>query len=641
MTMPKPVTVDFETFGIDGRPDYPPKPVGVSIKYWGKPARYYAWGHPSGNNCRMEQAKGELDNAYGDAMHSGGGLLFQNAKFDVDVAETFFGLPRLNWELYHDTLFLLFLDDPHAFDLGLKPSAERLLGLKPEEQDAVGAWLVKNQPVKGVKISLSKQSDHYFGRYIAYAPGDLVGRYANGDVERTERLFKLLYPKTEKRGMLGAYDRERELMPILLEMERQGVRVDLPRLSSDFNAYQGWQTAVDAWVIKALKAPADLNLNSGPKLVEAMIAAKKVDVSLLGVTPTGKPRTDKESLLAGVTDKTLLAVLKYRTQLNTCLRTFMEPWLITAMKSEGLIFTRWNQVKGDVGTRTGRLSSTPNFQNIPKEFSPIFHHQDPKAGLPKSPFKGLPALPLVRGYIIPWAKGHVLLDRDYSQQELRILGHFEDGAIRAGYDKDPWLDFHDFATNMINGMTKKNFSRKHIKNTGFGLLYGMGIPALAKKSDITIEAAKEVKKAYLAIFPGIKAMYDDMRLRGVEKLPIRTWGGREYYCQEPAVVDGQYRTFDYKLVNYLVQGSAADCSKQALIEYWKVKPKTSVLYLSVHDEFLISAPRTQAKTAMKVLREAMEGVKFDVPMLSDGKWSADSWSDLEVFDKKGEIKWAR
>src|SRR3546814_8914883 len=117
----------------------------------------------------------------------------------------------------HASQVLLFLDEPQQTEFGLKPSAERLFGIPPEEQDAVGEWLIANQPIPGVKISKSKQSEHYFGRYIAYAPASIVGTYANGDVDRTEDLFRLLWPKTQERGMLHAYDRERRIMPIRSE----------------------------------------------------------------------------------------------------------------------------------------------------------------------------------------------------------------------------------------------------------------------------------------------------------------------------------------------------------------------------------------------------------------------------------------
>lgn len=645
LKVPKPVTIDFETHGIEGRPKYPPIPVGVSIKYPGKKAKYWAWGHPTGNNCSFGEAKSELAKAW---AHKDG-VLCQNAKFDVDVAECHFNFKPLPWDKVHDTLFLLFLDDPHQIELGLKPSAERLLGLPPEEQDAVGEWLIANQPVPGVRISRSKQSDHYFGRYIALAPGDLVGKYANGDVDRTEAIFQLLWQKTVDREMLVAYDRERKLAPILLRMERRGVPVDHKRLRADVDNYNEWRTKLDAWIIKTIKAPADINLDSGAQLVDAMVAAKKANPDLMPRTPTGKFQTNKEALLLGVTDKVLLAVLKYRTQLKTCLGTFMEPWLATADASGGLIYTTWNQTKstesgGAVGTRTGRLSSTPNFQNIPKEFNPIFAHDetDPTKAkkLPKCPFKDLPPLPLVRSYVVPF-KGHVFVDRDYSQQEPRILAHFDGGQLMDTYLANPWVDFHDYAKAELEKMGKF-YERKPVKNTNLGLIYGMGVGKLAQKNDMSVEEASELKKAILILYPGLKAMYQDMKVRAKSKQPIRTWGGREYYCEEPKLVDGRIREFDYKLVNVLIQGSAADCTKEAIIRFDDAVTAAGrqddwFLLLNVHDQLTASVPIKDKREAMEVLRVQMESVEFDVPILSEGSTSATNWAELKDYDKKGKV----
>jgi len=636
MKQPKPVTVDFETFGIEGRPKYPPMPVGVSIKYPGKKAKYYAFGHPEANNCCWSEAA----EALAAAWNHKDGVLFQNGKFDVDVAEVHFGLAIPSWDRIHDTLFLLFLDDPHQIELGLKPAAARLLDMPAEERDAVGEWLIANQPVPGVKISKSKSSKHYFGRYIAYAPGDVVGKYANGDVDRTEGIFNLLWKKTLDRGMIPSYDRERRLMPILLEMERQGLQMDHKRLSSDVAMYNQWRDTINAWIIKTLKADPSINLDSGEQLVNAMVDAGKADPDLMPRTPTGKFQTNKEALLLGVTDKVLLAVLKYRTQLNTCLNTFMQPWLATADASGGLIFTTWNQTKtpsGDsnVGTRTGRLSSTPNFQNIPKEFQPIFHHESPEKKLPKCPWKDLPPLPKVRSYITPFV-GEVFIDRDYSQQEPRILAHFDGGALMEKYLENPWIDFHDYAKAELEKMGKF-YDRKPVKNTNLGLIYGMGVGKLAAKNDMTVEESGELKKAILQLYPGLKEMYKDMKIRAKSQQPIRTWGGREYYCEEPKLVDGRIREFDYKLVNVLIQGSAADCTKEAIIRYHAAKHPSARIVLNVHDQVTASVPKKIYKAEMEVLRKCMESVEFDVPILSEGAISSTNWDELQDYDKKGKV----
>ena len=634
MKAPRPAVVDFETLGINGRPLYPPAPVGVSVKLPGKPARYYAFGHAEGNNATWGEARAAVAEAYA----AKDGVLFQNGKFDLDVAEVHMGLDLPPWTRVHDTMFLLFLDDPHQKELGLKPSAERLLGEPPEERDEVVDWLIANQPVPGAKITKSRISEHAAGRYIAYAPAELVGRYANGDTDRTWKLFQLLYPRIVERGMLAAYNRERELMPILLEMERQGIAVDLPRLRADVALYKGAHAKLAAWIRKRLKTP-ELNIDSGDELIEALLKTRKVDESQLLLTKTGKYSTSKDGLIAAVSDKQLLSVLQYFSQLSTCLRTFMEPWLATAEASGGLIFTTWNQTKSpkgadSVGTRTGRLSSTPNFQNIPKEFKALFKHEDVK--LPAAPFE-LPPLPKVRSYIVPF-EGEVFIDRDYSQQEPRILAHFDGGQLMDKYIENPWIDFHDYAKAELANMGKF-YDRKPVKNTNLGLIYGMGVPKLAAKNDMSVLEAGELKKAILMLYPGLKEMYGDMKARASLNLPVRTWGGREYYCEPPRVVDGRLRQFDYKLVNVLIQGSAADCTKEAIIRYHRAKSKEARIVLNVHDQITASVPKSQLMLQMETMRVAMEGIEFDVPMLSEGAVSETNWDELQDYDKKGVLLW--
>lgn len=636
MKIPKPATVDFETDGIEGRPTYPPKPIGVSIKYPGKKAKYYAFDHASKNNCSKNDAREALKDAYAHKE----GLLFQNGKFDVDVAEVHFGLKVPAWQLVHDTLFLIFLDDPHQQTFSLKPTAERLLNRPPEEQDEVAEWLLKHQPVEGIKISKGKTSQHNYMKYLRYAPGDLVGKYANGDTERTEALFKLLYAKTVARGMLGAYDRERELMPILLEMERNGVPVDLKRLQSDVNLYERWQEQIDYWVRKHLKVNLEVNLDSGEQLFEAMLQAGKVDESQALLTPTGKYQTNKEALLLAVTDKVLLAVLKYRTQLNTCLNTFMKPWLFTAQKSGGLIFTTWNQVRStpgadSTGAKTGRLSSTPNFQNIPNVFKGMFKDAllNPKG--PKCPWKDLPDLPAIRSYIIPF-EGEVLIDRDFSQQEPRIMAHFEDGALMAQYQANPWLDVHDNAQAEL-AKAGKIYDRKPVKNTNLGLIYGMGAPKLAIKNDMTVLEAKSLKDEILKLYPGLKAMYKEMKTKYQTNQPLVTWGGREYYCEPAKIINNRLQHFDYKMPNLLIQGSGADATKEALIRFHRVKSFKTRVILNVHDQLTASTPKSFAKAEMEQMRECMEGLEFDVPLLSEGAISLTNWNELQDYDVKGKI----
>jgi DNA polymerase I-like protein with 3'-5' exonuclease and polymerase domains len=649
--IPKVTTIDFETMGIEGRPDYPPEPVGVAIKPWGKKAKYYAWGHLRGaNNCTKEEASAALRAAYANPD----GILFHHAKFDLDVAEVHFGLELPPWRHAHDTTFMLFLHDPHIRFVGLKEAAESILGQPPEERDAVADWLVENQPVEGVKISRSPKGKEPYGKYIAWAPPAVAGPYAIGDVDRTVRLFEHLYPSLAQREMLPAYDRERRLTPILLGMERSGIRVDLPRLRADVARYGDIVTRLDTYIKQRLGVDGDpeFNVDSGQQVVAALVAAGLADVAAMGITKTGKVKSDKNALDVGVADKVLSAVMKYATQLKTCLNTFMKPWLAMAIRSGGFIFTTWNQIRGaDAGARTGRFSSTPNFQNIPKEFEPIFKEEALAASqtaeeraaanrLPSCPWKDLPSLPLCRGYIVPYSKGHVLVGRDYSQQEPRILAHFEDGALLAQYQADPWIDYHDNAKFHLERIFNRPFKRKPVKNINLGIIYGQGVPSLAFKNGETVEATQDLKNAILALYPGLKDMGKDMKLRARSNQPIRTWGGREYYCEPPRIIDGRIQTFDYKMINVLVQGSAADCTKEGMIRFMEYVHRQHNrgwrMILQVHDEIVVSVPAGDLVECQEALREAMESVEFDVKILSEGSWSPDNWSVMKDFDKKGK-----
>lgn len=630
--------IDFESLPIRDRPRHPPIPVGVALRVEGR-SRYLAFGHPDGNTSTWEDARRELGKVY----ESGRPLLFHGAKFDVEVAEVHMEMPRLSWGRYHDTLPALFLSDPRAENFKLKDAAERLLGHKPDERDALVDWLVEHQPVPGKKLSKSPNSDNYAGAYVAYCPPSLTGPYAVGDVDRTFDIAKVLFKEIEARGMTEPYDRERQLLLYLMEMEQQGVRVHLDKLRTDVGRYTNELVKLEDWLRKKLRASSELNLDSGPQLADALIKAGIARKEDFGVTPkTGKMQTNKEALTAAVHDPQILAVLTYRAQLGTCLKTFMRPWLETAEESRGFIYTEWHSTRrdrgeGGVGARTGRFSSTPNFGNIPNEFSPLFTGPlDKDKTLPKAPYN-LQALPTVRSYIAPYADGDVLIDRDYSQQEPRILAHYEDGHLCKTYNDDPWVDYHDTAKAKLleYGL---DLPRKKVKIINLALIYGMGLGLMSEKTGLSVEEVKKVKAGILAAYPGLRDIYDSMKERAKAGQPIRTWGGREYFCEEPKFDPKRKRwmEYDYKLPNVLIQGSAADCTKQAMLNFEARRKPGWRLLLTVHDELLVSVPRRDRDRAMEVLRECMESVDFDVPMLSEGEWSGVSWEDLEPYDKKGK-----
>jgi DNA polymerase-1 len=615
MAIPKVHILDFETAGIQNRPVYPPVPVGFSLKSPGdRKSRYYAWGHPIANNCTFQEAQAALKGAW----TSGLPILMHNAKFDYDVATIHMKMPALDWRLLHDTLYLLFLSDPHAMTLALKPASTRLLNMPPEERDVVRDWLVDHKIVKKVGKD--------WGAHICDAPGDIVGAYADGDVLRTEKLFKLLYPQIQERGMVSAYDRERQLMPILLENERQGIRVDLKTMRSDFKTYTEAVAKTDAWLRKRLKTK-DLNVDSDNDLADALERAGVVTQWVL--TATGQRSVAKKNLTPDMfEDQKVASALGYRNRLSTCLGTFLESWIATAEASGGMIYTNWNQVRqagdgsGFRGARTGRLSSNPNFQNIPK----IWDDKDDGYVHPKH--LDVLELPAMRKYFLP-DKGGLFCHRDYNQQELRILAHFEDASLCQAYREDPLLDVHTFVQNQISTLFGLHLERRAVKVLNFGMIYGLGLAKLAIGVHTSVEEARRIKDAQMKAIPGLANLNRQIKEIGKSGQPIVTWGGRQYYTEPPRIIDGRKQTFEYKLLNYLVQSSAADCTKQALINYDAAK-KDGRLLSTVHDEINLSVPKSAVKGEMKILREAMADVAFDVPMISDGKTGL-NWGCLTKF----------
>jgi DNA polymerase-1 len=265
-------------------------------------------------------------------------------------------------------------------------------------------------------------------------------------------------------------------------------------------------------------------------------------------------------------------------------------------------------------------------------------------------WSGLPDLPLVRSYILP-DEDSLFLHRDYSQQEFRIMAHYEDDKLLLAYRNNPNLDIHAFMQAEITRITGHALKRGPVKVLNFGILYGMGLEKLAKGTGTwdtsrclpgcthtnfyngechAIDTAKEVKGAQRHALPGLRALEDSLIRRGRSDESIRTWGGRYYHCEPPAFIGGKRKTFEYKLLNYLVQGSAADCTKEAVIRYDGARSKGRFL-VTVHDEINISAPVYHAVSEMKILKEVMESIEFDVKMLSDGKMGP-SWGALTKYE---------
>jgi DNA polymerase I-like protein with 3'-5' exonuclease and polymerase domains len=191
------------------------------------------------------------------------------------------------------------------------------------------------------------------------------------------------------------------------------------------------------------------------------------------------------------------------------------------------------------------------------------------------------------------------------------------------------MDPHQLTKDRIHDMLGLNFERKHVKITGFQIIYGGGVPAISSQVGCSQQEAAEFKAAYFAAMPGIKELSQDTSKRGRSGLSIKTWGGREYYREISAKFPT--RDFSYKLLNYLIQGSAADQTKQAIIDWSKTRFLESRFLAAVHDEINISVPIDEWQVHMEHLKEVMNAPRGDCPFLSEGFVGA-NWHEIEACE---------
>lgn len=654
-----PVIVDFETYAIEDGTPHPPQPIGVAIQYPDKPAQYYAFGHITNNNCIFEDAKKALQ----EAWRYEHGVCFHNLGFDVPIAEHYFDVPRLPVTQYHDTKVLAFLLRPDDSAHGLKELAADMLELPPDEQDAVADWLEVNAKRLGVKVSRAKKSDDYFAKKYHLVPGDLLGRYAEGDTIRTQLLWQKLFPRvwfdeisaarkkqlntysetrmlsddeydelcilTRREKFYGAYLREIEVSLILAEMRYIGMRINTESLKIDITLVKYELTKIDAW-FKEFFQGREVNLSAPEQVIHALLEMGVIQKEHVPKTKKGKMSGSAKALNSLLPNSLFSSLYAYQMKLNKYLGTFMLPWYEQASKNDCIVYTSWVPVKTETdgaaaGTRTGRISSQPNLQNIPRTDKQRFFKDADLPDKPEYPFEGAPILPNIRGYVIPYHADHTFIDVDYSQQELRVLAHFEDDKMLSAFKEDPNLDIHSYTKDMIAEVSNQEISRSSAKMIGFTIVYGGGIPILSDKLETTPEHAATLKFNYFKAFPRIQTLNDKLKKAANRQEPFYTLGGRRYFAIKEK---GQYKC--HLMLNTLIQGSSADMSKQALIDFYRIKDTRTIIILTVHDEFLISSPLSIAKEEAEKLVYCMEHQYCDAPLIADCVYGKNTWAECKA-----------
>ena len=397
-------------------------------------------------------------------------------------------------------------------------------------------------------------------------------------------------------------DVEMPLAFVLRDMEQEGFLVDAEALEALGRKFRARIAELTEEIYQM--AGERINLNSPKQLGEMLF--DRMGLPAPKKTRTGYS-TSAEVLEELAADYPVCAkILEYRKYSK--LRSTYIDSLIQLRDDAGRVHTHFDQV----GTATGRLSSSePNLQNIPV-----------RTELGRE----------IRGAFIA-KPGHVLVDADYSQIELRVLAHISgDETMIDAFRKGE--DIHARTAAEVYGVPFDQVThqmRSASKAVNFGIVYGISDFALAKNIGVSRREARDFINRYFERYPGVKAYMEQSVQDARERGYAVTLMGRRRYLPELNSSNFNVRSFGERCaMNSPIQGTAADIIKLAMIRVdreLKRRGMRTKLILQVHDELILEAPAAEADAAAALLRECMEGVmQLEVPLKTDittgGDWRA-------------------
>jgi len=503
----------------------------------------------------------------------------QNAKFDMHVLES---EGVVIGGRVDDTMLMHYLLYPGMRGHGLDSMAMDLLGHQ---------MISYGEVTGGGKIDFSKVDTK------------LACRYSAEDADATQRLFEVFSPDLDAKNLRDFYEKvERPLLPILVGMERNGVKVDravLEELTRLFDELIK-QKEQEAFEI----AGEEFNLAS-PRQLGVVLFEK---MGLPKGRKTSQGYSTDSSVLEKLTPFSPLpeVVLDYR-QAAKLKSTYTDALVKLIDPRSGRIHTSFNQTV----TITGRLSSSePNLQNIPIRS---------EAGR------------MIRRAFVP-EDGNLFVGADYSQVELRILAHLS---------KDPILidafrrgeDIHArTAREVFGGLAAITPEmRQYAKTINFGIVYGQTAFGLAQQLNISQGEARRFIDNYFARYSQLKRYMDSEIENARDSRTVRTIFGRSIPLE--GIDEGpqaQRRHQERVAVNAPIQGSSADITKLAMIAVdaeIKRSGSRAKMILQVHDELLFEVPAEEAEELRVMVKEKMENVAhLDVPLVVDAHVGA-NWDE--------------
>ncbi len=435
----------------------------------------------------------------------------------------------------------------------------------------------------------------------------VVGEYASEDADYALQLADLIEVKLKETNLWDLYwNLERKLIPVLVEMEWNGIRINADELKRQ--SHSASQRLEELMTEIHAAAGRSFNIDSPKQLAQILFEDLKLPVQKR--TKTGFS-TDQEVLEKLAPMHPLPRLLMEHRMLSKLKGTYLDPLPSMVNRNTGNLHTSFSQT----AAATGRLSSNdPNLQNIPIR---------------------TPEGSQIRRAFIPSRPGWKLVCLDYSQIELRMLAHFcQDAAMQESFRKGE--DIHAAVAAQVYGVPVVEVTsaqRRVAKAVNFGVIYGQTAFGLAATLGISKEeAAKFIDdyfERYATVQKFIETTLDEVRRTGYARTIL---GRRRSIDGIRPRIFGNLNLPERTAVNAVIQGSAADLIKQAMINVFdrlRRENHPARMLLQIHDELVFEAPAEEVMSLVALAREEMStALELNVPIVVDAKFG-DNWLDTQ------------
>ena len=431
------------------------------------------------------------------------------------------------------------------------------------------------------------------------SPADICD-YAAEDADITLRLYNVLKPRLKEADVEDLfYNIEMPLVPVLAEMEMNGVLLDTNALAETSKVFTDRMTQIEKNIYEL--AGHQFNIASPKQVGEVLFGEMKI-VDKPKKTKTGQYVTSEEVLQQLRSKAPIVDHILEHRGLKKLLGTYVDALPKLINPHTGHIHTSFNQAV----TATGRLSSSdPNLQNIP------VRGEDGKE---------------IRKCFIP-EPGCLFFSADYSQIELRVMAHLSGDknmieAFREGYDIHAATAARIYKED-INNVTRDQ--RTKAKRANFGIIYGITVFGLAERLEISRDEAKQLIDGYFETFPQVHDYMEKAKQLAREHGYAETFFHRRRYLPDITSHNATVRNFaERNAINAPIQGSAADIIKIAMIriyERFRREGIKSKMILQVHDELNFSVlPEEKEQVEKIVLEEMQNAYPLQVPLVADSGW---------------------